>query len=290
MPSLKVKIFVATLVAGAVALQIARAVGAPDMVVVLNGAVPPIATVNGKPIDSVVAALMARDLSAAGKPANGVGDKSLAEQLVTKELLVQEAMKAGLDKNPDVLARDRMLHQDVLANAYIKSYLVAHPISDTQVRAEYDRRKVLLNGAKEYKLRHIVVAEKNVAGDVIKQLGGGHDFEQVADDFSIDTGTPKSYGGSLGWVSIDNSDRRLIEAAAKLKTGEYSHEAVTTRSGWQVLKLDGVRDIRIQPYEAVKNRLHLEMQQQEAQNVTQELRAKATVVWKEGTAPPSAAM
>jgi len=274
--------FLAALTIGVVGVQSAGAAGGPDAVPVGNGAVTPVAIVNGKPIDSELATIMSRDLAAAGQPVNAQTDQAVAERLVVNELLVQEAVKAGLDKNPELAARAEMLGRDVLANAYLQSYLTAHPVSDTQIRAEYERRKAGLIGAKEYRLRHILVADETVAGDIIQKIGAGRQFEQLVDDFSIDDGTSKSYGGSLGWVSMDNTDKTLIDAAARLKSGEYSSKPVRTRAGWHVLKLDGVRNIRVLPFEAVKDRLGQQLLQQVAQNLTQELRAKASVVWNEG--------
>jgi peptidyl-prolyl cis-trans isomerase C len=243
-----------------------------------NSGSPVVAIVNGEPIRPEFVAILSRDLTAVGQQPRDETNKAVAERLVTNELLVQEAQKSGLDKNPDVVLRFEMLRRDVLANAYLQSYLAGHPITDQQVQAEYDGRKGQLAGTKEYRVRHILVAEETVAREVTKQLDAGHDFEDLVEAFSIDDGS-RDRSGSLGWISLENGDRALIEVVATLEPGHSSKNPVRTALGWHVMKLDASRDIHILPFEAVKERLRQHLQQRQAEELAQALKAKANVVW-----------
>jgi peptidyl-prolyl cis-trans isomerase C len=243
-----------------------------------SNASPVVAIVNGKPIKPEFAAILSRDLAAGGQHPDEATNKAVAERLITNELLVQEAHKSGLDKNPDVVLRFEMLRRDVLANAYLQSYLAAHPITDQQIEAEYERRKAQLAGTKEYRVRHILLADETVAREVTKQLDAGRDFEQLVDDFSIDDGS-RNRSGSLGWISLENGDKTLVDAVAALEPGHSSKKPVRTALGWHVMKLDASRDIQILPFEAVKDRLRQHLQQRQSEELAQTLKAKAIVVW-----------
>ncbi len=62
-------------------------------------------------------------------------------------------------------------------------------------------------------------------------------FSELAKKYSQDDGT-KNDGGSLGEInlgSLNNQYDELVEAAAKLKDGEYSTELITTEAGYHVI-------------------------------------------------------
>jgi peptidyl-prolyl cis-trans isomerase C len=244
-----------------------------------------LAIVNGNPIKAEYATVMLRDRGVAASAPDKLQEE-VAERLVASELFVQEAVRTGFDKNPDVKVRSEMLHRDVLANAYLQTYFRDHPITDEQLMADYEKRKAPFVGAREYSVRHILVADRTLAQELIKQLAAGADFAQLVDERSGDEGGSQNYGGSLGWISIENSDQALIDAVAGLEKGQIAREPVQTRFGWHVVRLDGIRDIRIQPFPAVKERLRQQLQQEQLATLERELRAKAAVVWptKESTA------
>lgn len=262
-----------------------RGVAAAESAVSAGAQPDVLATVNGSPVNADYAAVMLRDRGIATSALDGLRDE-VNQRLVTTELLVQEARRRGLDKDPDVKLRSEMLQRDVLANAFVQSYLREHPIGEAEIKAEYERRKQPLAGAKEYSVRHILVADRTVAQALIKDLKAGADFAKLADERSLDEGASRNYGGSLGWISLDNGEKDLVDAVRGLDPGQIVPEPVRTRFGWHVLRLDAVRDVRVLPYEEVRGRLQQSLQQAQVAALERDLRAKATVVWpaKEQTA------
>jgi peptidyl-prolyl cis-trans isomerase C len=101
------------------------------------------------------------------------------EELIRRELLVQEAKKMGLDKKPDVAAQADLARQAIFIRAFVQDYVKKHPISDEQAKAAYDRMKSQM-GSTEYKVRHILVEKEDDAKTIIVNLKKGAKFDELA--------------------------------------------------------------------------------------------------------------
>ena len=97
---------------------------------------------------------------AQGQPDTPELRNAVREELNTRELLVREAKKKGLEKSSDVKNQMELSGQTVLVRAYVSDWLKANPISDALLHKEYDAIKAQM-GDKEYKVRHVLV-EKTV--------------------------------------------------------------------------------------------------------------------------------
>ena len=114
------------------------------------------ATVNGQPISQTVYNAFIAEQQAQGAPESPELKEAIKEELVRRELLSQEAKKKGLDKNPNIQGQIELAKQAVLIRAYLSDYVKANPISDAQLKAEYELIKANL-GSTEYKSCHILV-------------------------------------------------------------------------------------------------------------------------------------
>jgi len=200
--------------------------------------------------------------------------KAIREDMINMEVLVQEAAKLGLDKNPDVVQQVELTRQQVLAGAFVQNYAKSHPISEDQLKQEYDKLKVKL-GNKEYNARHVLVETEAEAKDIIAQLGKKGKFEKLAEK-SKDTGSA-AQGGSLGWNVPGNFVPEFANAMLNLKKGEYTKEPVKSQFGWHVIKVDDIRDMKVPSFEEIKPQLQQRLQQQSIKQSIDELRAKAKI-------------
>lgn len=239
-----------------------------------------IATVNGKPVQRALANAMAGEQPASSQPAEEQ-QAFILNRLIGNELFIQEAVKRGLDKDPGVVTKIEMLRRDVLANAYAQAWLDEHPVPEDAISSEYERHKALLVGSKEYNVRHILAADKASAQALIVRLNKGADFAALAKEMSLDQGGSKSLGGSLGWLSVDNSDRVLYDAVAKLGKARHSKMPVQSRYGWHVLQVDDVRDVEILSYESVRERVLQQLRQEKLRQLERDLREAAVVAMPE---------
>ena len=212
-----------------------------------------------------------KERMAQGQPDTPELRNSVREELITRELLVREAKKKGIDKNADVKNQMDLSSQTVLVRAYVSDWVKANPIPDAELRKEYDTIKSQM-GDKEYKVRHILVEKEDEAKDVIVELQKGTKFEKLAER-SKDPGS-KANGGDLDWNAPGNFVKPFSEAMVKLPKGKFTTQPVQTQFGWHVIEVDDIRDAKIPGFDEVKPQLQQRMQSQHLDAYFKELRTK----------------
>lgn len=232
------------------------------------------AVVNGHAISQERVEIAVKGAVAQGQTDTPDLRKAVRDNLINREVITQQAVKLGLDKNSDVLQQIELSKQQVLVSAFLENYVKNHPISDDQLKAEYDKKKNAA-GDKEYNVRHILVATEAEAKAIIAQLGKKAKFEQLASK-SMDTGSAE-HGGSLGWTVPKTLVEPFANALLNLKKGEYTREPVQTQFGWHVIKLDDIRALKVPSFDEVKPQLQQGLQQQAIQKAVTDLRTAAKI-------------
>jgi peptidyl-prolyl cis-trans isomerase C len=201
--------------------------------------------------------------------------KAIRDDMVSLEVLTQEAKKKGLDKDPEVIQQIELADQSVLVSAFVQDYAKNHPISEDQLKQEYDKLKVSL-GSKEYKVSHILVDSEDEAKAIIVQLNKKAKFAKIAKEKSKDAGSAE-HGGELDWAVPTNFVPPFANALLSLKKGTYTKEPVKTQFGWHVIKLEDVRDLKVPSFEELKPQIQQRLQQQSIQAYVADLRSKAKI-------------
>jgi len=242
------------------------------------------ATVNGTAISQSRVDLLAKQIIAQGQPDNPELRKKIIDQLTTQFLISEEAVKKGLDKNPEVLDQLDLTRQSILTNAFVQDYLKSTPVSDDQLKAEYDKVKAHMSGT-EYKARHILVDKEVDARDIIAKLKKNPKaFESLARAKSKDSGS-KANGGELGWFDPRSMVPEFGAALAKLAKGEFTQEPVKSQYGYHVILLEDSRQKMIPTLDEVKPQLQQQVQQQNLQKVIEDLKGKAKIEITRSSAP-----
>jgi len=234
----------------------------------------PYATVNGQPIPQFVYDAFINEQKAQGAQDGPELQNAVREELIRRELLAQEAKKRGLDKKGTVPGQVELAKQAVLIRSYLSDYVRANPITEDQLKAEYETIKTNL-GSTEYKARHVLVEKEEDAKAIIAKLDSGEKFSELAKQ-SKDPGS-RDNGGDLGWNSPATYVKPFSEALTKLKKGEYTKTPVKTDFGYHVILLDDTRPASPPPYEQVKQQLQQRAGQQQIERMIKELRAKAKI-------------
>jgi peptidyl-prolyl cis-trans isomerase C len=117
-----------------------------------------LAVVNGKAIPSSRADAIVKQVVAQGQGTDSPQlREAIKKDLISREVMMQEAIKQGYDKNPEVKAALENARQTIVINALARDYITKHPVTDAEVKAEYDRF-AKQTGDKEYHVRHILFA------------------------------------------------------------------------------------------------------------------------------------
>ncbi len=229
-----------------------------------NPAVPaaatakPVATVNGVAIPQSHYDFMLNQ-QFAGKSLNDAQRKSLIEALVLREVVVQQALKDGLDKQPEIVAKLEDGRARLLATEWTQRWLDQHPISEEAIQKEYEAWKAS-QSAQEYKLRHILLKEQAEASALIEQLKQGGDFAKLAQEKSLDPSGRN--GGDLGWATPDKLVGKIKDVVPTLTKGQFGPEPVQTPFGWHVLLVEDIRPVAVTELKDVRQKLEQKLKQQ----------------------------
>lgn len=240
------------------------------------GALPdPVAVVNGKPISKGAFEAYARMRQA---PANQLTvpavREALTNELVSQELLVQQAEKQKLDQDPEILLELDMARRNVLVGNLLNRVVREQEPSEDDIRKAYQAAiKEMSN--KEYKARHILVDAEDKARAVLEKLKGGGDFAELAKTSSTDSSSAE--GGDLGWFTLDMMAPPFSEAVAKLEKGKFTPQPVQTEFGWHVILLEDIRDTEPPSLEQLQPQLAQQAQRKVVTDYLAKLRSEAKI-------------
>ncbi|HWJ07331.1 MAG TPA: peptidylprolyl isomerase [Steroidobacteraceae bacterium] len=243
----------------------AAATPAATTVVTVNGA-----KISAEMVDTFVQAITGKPAAEATKEQRD----ELVNELVSMTLVAQAAEKDGLTKDPDVQARIELLRTQVLAQMASEKYAESHPVSDDEVKKEYDDQ--IAKMPKEYKARHILVEQKETAESIIRELAAGGDFAALAKKESKDPGSAAN-GGDLGWFSGQSMVKPFSDAVATLEKGATTKEPVQTQYGWHVIRLEDSRQPEAPAFDDVKDQVKTFAQRKKIQAYVEELRKTAKI-------------
>jgi peptidyl-prolyl cis-trans isomerase C len=234
------------------------------------------ATVNGEKLSSDLFDTFVQAVTAGNtqEPPTDEQKAQMLDQLINMSLAAQAGDKEGLAKDPKVAARLELLRMQILAEAASEKYVKAHPVSESELKAEYDAQIAAM--PKEYKARHILVEKKETADSIIRELQAGGDFSKLATEESKDQGSAKN-GGDLGWFAPQTMVKPFAEAVATLQKGQYTQTPVQSEFGYHVIILDDVRSAEAPPFDQVKPQVEMFVQRKKLQEYLESLRKTAKI-------------
>jgi len=239
-----------------------------------------VASVNGAPITQGLFNLTIRALVNQGQSDSPELRQAVKNDLINKELVAQEATRLGLANSIDFPDQIAQLRQNLLLQAFLESHFKKNPITDAQLREEYDRQRKLMgdtSNAFQYRVSQIVVSTETDAMDLIRRLQKGELFGRLAQEFSLDTAS-KAQGGSLGWMMTGQVIPAVANVLPTMAKGAITPKPIQTPVGWVILKLDDKRAFKIPTFEESKPQLQQALVQQYLGQAIQGLRTNAKIV------------
>lgn len=210
--------------------------------------------------------------------ANGAKDspelrQNLLNDLVAREVITQDIKKTGLLNKDNNALKLKMAQQNTLLELWFAEYFKQNPVTESDVRAEYDRQVALSKGSqnsKQYEVSQIQVATEVEAVEIIKQLNNGAKFEMLAKEKSLEK-ISGAQGGVVGWVLPVQLAPPINTLIVNLGKGQIAQSPIRTNNGWHVIRLDDVRPFVIAPFDQVRNNLAQELVQQRRQQAVNAL-------------------
>jgi peptidyl-prolyl cis-trans isomerase C len=218
---------------------------------------------------------LAAQVAASGQPVDDTVRAKIREEVILREIFMQEAQKRGLGGTDDFKAQMELARQTLMIRALFADFQKKNPVTDADVKAEYDKF-VAANSGKEYRARHILVEKEDEAKAIIASLKGGAKFEEIAKKQSKDPGSGAN-GGDLDWAPAASYVPEFSEAMVKLEKGKVSEAPVKTQFGWHVIRVDDIRQAELPKLDEVKPQIVQQLQGMKLNQFQQDLRSKAKI-------------
>ncbi|KAB2897732.1 MAG: peptidylprolyl isomerase [Burkholderiaceae bacterium] len=234
-----------------------------------------LAIVNGKPVPKERAEVLKQQVERSGRPITPEIEGQIKEEVIAREIFMQEAQKRGLEASADYKSQMELARQTILIRELFADYQKKNPVTDAEIQAEYDKFAAA-NSGKEYKASHILVEKEDDAKAIIASIKKGAKFEDIAKKKSKDPGSG-ARGGDLDWANPSSYVSEFTEALVKLEKGKMTDKPVKSQFGWHIIRLDDVRQAQLPKIDEVKPQIAQQLQQQKLGQFQEELRTKAKV-------------
>ena len=254
---------------------ILSALAAATLAIALPAFAQNVAIVNGKAVPKARVDALAAQIAKSGRPMSVEMAGQLKDEVIAREIFMQEAQKRGLDATEDFKTQMELARQTLLIRELFADYQKANPVTDADIKAEYDKFAAA-NGGKEYRARHILVEKEEEAKAIIASLKKGGKFDDIAKKQSKDPGSGAN-GGDLDWANAGSYVPEFSGALVKLNKGQTTQEPVKSQFGYHVIRLDDVREAQLPKLDEVKPQIAQQLQQQKLAKFQEELRGKAKI-------------
>lgn len=234
-----------------------------------------LAVVNGKPVPKARMDALMQQMARSGRPISPDQENQVKEEVIAREIFMQEAQKRGFDATEDFKTQMELARQAILIRELFTDFQKKNPVTDEEIKAEYDKYAATAGG-KEYKVRHILVEKEDQAKALIAQIKKGGKFEELAKKNSKDPGSGAN-GGDLDWANPSSFVKEFSEAMTKLAKGQMTQEAVKSQFGWHIIRVDDVREAKLPSMDEIKPQISQQLLRQKMEKYQQELRAGSKI-------------
>ena len=208
------------------------------------------------------------------------GKRVFLDELITKELLMQEARKLGLDQNDAIRDRAQRYKEQLILDELLKDRIKAKvELTSEELDAFYEQHSRELLTPLKVRVSQMLLPNISAAKDLEKQVNQGGHFAQFAQRYSIDEKS-KAKGGDLGPYRKDLVVPEVDAVIHTLKPGFIS-APIKTEAGYYLVMTTPLDKEIIEADVAVRERLRQELLNEKRRKrfggVIADIRAKATI-------------
>ncbi len=235
-------------------------------------------TVNGKAISQTLLNQLVTINVNQGQADTPELRRALLDELISRELVAQDALAKKLDKTEQGRLQLQQARQNVLIDLAMAQYFAKRPIDEAALRAEYQRQTRALEAmgsTQQYQLRLLVAPTEAQAREAIRLIQQGQSMEGVVKELSTDPS--REAGGLMDWLLPNQMLPSIANVVVNLNTGQVTAAPIQTPAGWNVLRLEAVRPFVVPKFEESIGQLRNALVAQRRAAYLVELRAAAKI-------------
>lgn len=180
------------------------------------------------------------------------GKERFLAEVVKKEILYQQALKEGLDKDAKFQKKVQDFRKLTLISELLQKQIMAKSqATEQEAKDYYNKNKKDFAVTSKIKASHILVKTEKEAQQIQARLKKGEKFEAIAKEASIDKASAAN-GGDLGYFTKGEMAPEFERAAVNLNIGEISGP-VKTSFGYHIIKVTDRKAGPVVEFDKVKN-------------------------------------
>lgn len=199
--------------------------------------------------------------------------KSIVENAVNSELIVQAGAKAGIENSAEFKKAIEKFKRQFVATKIMEK-AIENKLSKSEIKGFYEKNKSLFDST-QVCASHIVVADESTAKELTAQVNKGAKFDELAKKKSIDP-TAQDNGGDLGCFTRDRMVPEFSAVAFGMKKGEVKGP-VKSMYGWHVIKVNGIKPGKTPGFDEVEQRAKDAYRMKLLQEYVADLRTKTKI-------------
>jgi peptidyl-prolyl cis-trans isomerase C len=237
-----------------------------------------LATVNGTRISPFDLEELVRNSPSPEQANTPDGRRALLEELISRELVVQDAVKQQLDKPAQAQFQLQQARQLVLIDLAMAEYFNKNPIDESALKAEY-RRQIdalkAMGSTQQFQLRLLALPTEAQAREAIRDINRGHSMEALVRQSSTDPS--RNNGGLLDWLLPNQMLPMVANVVVNVSKGKLAAAPIQTPGGWNVVRVEDVRNFVPPKFEEATDQLRASLIQQRRAAYLAQLRDAANI-------------
>lgn len=197
------------------------------------------------------------------------------KQLTEQQLLVNYAKKQGITLSLEQTIGYQQIKQKALAQQALQQYLIDNPITEADMKAEYER---VIKEVKDqqFHVRHLLFKDEIDALAALDELAAGTDYAKLEQAYLQSHGQMSNVG-DIGWVNIKQVPESFTQALQTLQPGQYYQQPVISQFGAHVVYLEDQRTVAPPTFEEAKEGIKRSLQERQISRFKQLLEVKADI-------------
>ena len=229
-----------------------------------------LAVVDGDPLTEATLMKEVENLPPYVRPIleTAAGRAQFLESVITRDLLMREALRRGIDRRPEVADRIGMARKSIVLEALLRDVAEKAPgLSDAALRKIYDANPALHQVGERVKVSHMLFRDKGRALEILRRAKAGEPFESLMKEVAARDG---EVAADLGEIERGNFVKEFEAAAFATEPGAVTGPVRTTY-GYHVIKVHAKSPAGTISFEEMKPKLLAEQREQAQRDAFEEL-------------------
>ena len=206
------------------------------------------------------------------------GRAQFLESVITRDLLMREALRRGVDRRPEVADRIAMARKSIVLEALLRDVAERAPgLSDAALRKAYDADTSQHKAGERARVSHMLFREKARAQAMLDRAKKGEPFDKLMKEVDSRNG---EVAADLGEIERGNFVKEFEEAAFAAAPGAVVGPVKTTY-GYHVVKVYEKKPAGARSFEEMKPQFLAEQREQAQRDAFEgliaDLRQQATI-------------